>query len=504
MPETSVAGVATARAGVSGEPAGRPPELAGVPTDLWIGGRWRTASDGARFDVEDPATERSIAAVASASVEDCISAVTAAQAAFPAWASTAPRARAEILRKAYELMVRDGERLARIITLENGKSLSDARGEVAYAAEFFRWNAEEAVRIVGQLSMAPSSGARIVVNHKPAGVALLVTPWNFPAAMATRKIGPALAAGCTVVVKPASATPLTMLALMPLLQEAGVPAGVVNLVPSRASGRVVSAMLADGRVRVISFTGSTEVGRTLLKQAADNVVRPAMELGGNAPFIVCADAAIDDAVDGAMIAKMRNMGEACTAANRFYVHESISEPFARKLAARMAALKVGSGLDDGVSVGPLVNADTRNKVHALVMDARAKGAKVLTGGELPRGRGHFYPPTVLTAVPSDAALVREEIFGPVAAIQVFTDEEQMLRQANASEYGLASYVYTTDLKRGLGIAERLESGMVGLNRGIVSDPAAPFGGVKQSGIGREGGHEGLFEYLETQYVSVNW
>ncbi|MGH8142439.1 MAG: NAD-dependent succinate-semialdehyde dehydrogenase [Steroidobacteraceae bacterium] len=478
--------------------------MAGVPTDLWIGGRWRAASDAARFDVHNPATEQPVASVASATVEDCISALDAAQAAFGAWAAKTPRARGEILRRAFELVVRDSERLARIITLENGKSLADSRGEVAYAAEFFRWNAEEAVRVVGQSSHAPSSGARILVNHKPAGIALLVTPWNFPAAMATRKIGPALAAGCTVVVKPASATPLTMLALMPLLQEAGVPAGVVNLVPSRSSGRVVSAMLADGRVRVISFTGSTEVGRTLLKEAADNIVRPAMELGGNAPFIVCEDANIDEAIDGAMIAKMRNIGEACTAANRFYVHEAVAEEFSRKLAARMGALKMGNGLEEGVAVGPLVNASTRDKVHALVQEARRKGAKVLIGGEPVPGKGHFYPATVLTAVPADAELVREEIFGPVAAIQTFRDEEEMLRLANASEYGLASYVYTADLKRGLAISEKLESGMVGLNRGMVSDPAAPFGGVKHSGIGREGGHEGLFEYLDTQYISVNW
>jgi succinate-semialdehyde dehydrogenase/glutarate-semialdehyde dehydrogenase len=477
---------------------------ADIPTDLWIGGRWRAASDGARFEVRNPATEQGIASVASATVEDCISAVDAAHAAFESWAASTPRARGEILRKAYELIVRDSERLSRIVTLENGKSLSDSRAEIAYAAEFFRWNAEEAVRVIGQLSRAPSSGARILVNHKPAGIALLVTPWNFPAAMATRKIGPALAAGCTVVVKPASATPLTMLALMPILQEAGVPAGVVNLVPSRASGRVVSAMLADARVRVISFTGSTEVGRTLLKEAADNVVRPAMELGGNAPFIVCADANIDAAVDGAMIAKMRNIGEACTAANRFYVHTAVAEEFSRKLAARMGALKMGNGLDEGVAVGPLVNAQTRDKVHALVQEARQRGARVLIGGEPVSGKGYFYPATVLADVPADAALVREEIFGPVAAIQTFSSEDEMLRLANASEYGLASYIYTEDLKRGLAIAERLESGMVGLNRGMVSDPAAPFGGVKQSGIGREGGHEGLFEYLETQYVSVNW
>jgi len=478
--------------------------LAGVPTDLWIAGRWRAASDGARFEVEDPATERPVASVASATVEDCIAALDAAQAAFAPWAAKSPRARGEVLRRAFELMTRDAERLARIITLENGKSLADSRAEIAYAAEFFRWNAEEAVRIIGQSSKAPASGARILVNHKPAGIALLVTPWNFPAAMATRKIGPALAAGCTVVVKPATATPLTMLALMPLLQEAGVPAGVVNLVPSRASGKVVSAMLQDGRVRVISFTGSTEVGRTLLKEAADNIVRPAMELGGNAPFIVCEDANIDEAVDGAMIAKMRNIGEACTAANRFYVHESVAEEFSEKLAAKMSALRMGNGLEEGVAVGPLVNAQTRDKVHSLVQEARQKGARVLTGGEAPKGKGYFYPATVLTQVPEDAQLVREEIFGPVAAVQTFSSEEDMIRRANASEFGLASYVYTADLKRGLAIAERLEAGMVGLNRGLVSDPAAPFGGVKHSGIGREGGHEGLLEYLETQYVSVSW
>jgi len=476
----------------------------GLNTGLWIGGRWRNAADEGRFDVENPATEQVIASVASATVDDCISAVAAAQEAFAQWAATPPRVRGEILRKAYELMVRDGERLARIITMENGKSLADARGEVAYAAEFFRWNAEEAVRIVGQMSTAPSSGARILVNHKPAGVALLVTPWNFPAAMATRKVGPALAAGCTVVIKPASATPLTLLALMPILEEAGVPAGVVNLVPSRASGSVVSAMLADERVRVISFTGSTEVGRTLLKAAADNVVRPAMELGGNAPFIVFEDADINAAVAGAMIAKMRNMGEACTAANRFYVHRSVSEEFSTKFAAEMASLKMGNGLDEGVAVGPLVSAEARDKVHALVLDARGKGARLLTGGERANGVGYFYPATVLTEVPADADIVSSEIFGPVAAIQSFSSEDEVIEQANLSPYGLASYIYTQDLSRGLRVAERLEAGMVGLNRGLVSDPAAPFGGVKQSGLGREGGHEGVLEYLETQYVSVNW
>ena len=476
----------------------------GLNTGLWIGGSWREAADGGRFDVENPATEQVIASVASATVDDCISAVAAAQEAFAKWAATPPRVRGEILRKAYELMVRDGERLARIITMENGKSLADARGEVAYAAEFFRWNAEEAVRIIGQMSTAPSSGARILVNHKPAGVALLVTPWNFPAAMATRKVGPALAAGCTVVIKPASATPLTLLALVPILEEAGVPPGVVNLVPSRASGSVVSAMLADERVRVISFTGSTEVGRTLLKAAAENIVRPAMELGGNAPFIVFEDADINAAVAGAMIAKMRNMGEACTAANRFYVHRSVSEEFSAKFAAEMASLKMGNGLDKGVAVGPLVSAEARDKVHALVLDARSKGARLLTGGERTNGVGYFYPPTVLTEVPADADLVSREIFGPVAAIQSFLSEDEVIEQANLSPYGLASYIYTQDLSRGLRVAERLEAGMVGLNRGLVSDPAAPFGGVKQSGLGREGGHDGVLEYLETQYISVNW
>src|SRR5437773_3196044 len=393
--------------------------LANVPTDLWIGGKWRKASDGGRFDVLDPATEDKIASVASATVEDAKTAVDAASGAFAAWAAKKPRERAEILRKAFELIVRDAERFAKLITIENGKALSDSRGEVAYAAEFFRWSAEEAVRNVGQVSRAPASGARIVAHHKPAGVAVLVTPWNFPAAMATRKIGPALAAGCPVVLKPASDTPLTMLALMPILEEAGVPAGVVNVIPSRSSGKVVSAMLHDPRVRVVSFTGSTEVGRKLLHEAADNVVKPAMELGGNAPFIVFEDADIDAAIEGAMIAKMRNMGEACTAANRFYVHEKIHDAFAKKLTDKMASLKMGNGLDDGVALGPLVNAEGLDKVVELVDEAVGKGAKILTGGKSPSGPGHFYPPTVLDAVPDGATMLREEIFGPVAAIQTF-------------------------------------------------------------------------------------
>ncbi|MCB1499879.1 MAG: NAD-dependent succinate-semialdehyde dehydrogenase [Bauldia sp.] len=478
--------------------------LAGVRTELYIGGAWRPAADGARLDVTDPATEATITSVASACVEDAMAAVDAAAAAGPAWAAKKPRERGEILRKAHEIMLREGERLARLMTLENGKSLSDSRAEVAYAAEFFRWNAEEAVRNIGQVSVAPSSGARIVVQHKPSGVAVLVTPWNFPAAMATRKIGPALAAGCTVVLKPASETPLTALALVPILEEAGVPAGVVNVIPSRRSGAVVGGMLKDLRVRVISFTGSTEVGQKLIHAAAENVVKPVMELGGNAPFIVFDDADLDAAVEGALIAKMRNMGEACTSANRFYVHEAVHDAFVEKFAARMKGLKLGNGLEDGVAVGPLVNAETRDKVAELVDDAVAKGAKLVTGGKAVAGAGYFFPATVLTGVPDDARLLREEIFGPVAPIQTFRDEDEIVAKANATEYGLVAYLFTRDLSRGLRVSERLEFGMVGLNRGLVSDPAAPFGGVKQSGLGREGGHEGLMDFLETQYVSVTW
>jgi succinate-semialdehyde dehydrogenase / glutarate-semialdehyde dehydrogenase len=478
--------------------------LANVPTDLWIGGKWRKSSDGERFDVIDPATEQTVASVASASIEDAQAAVDAAGDAFEAWGKKKPRERGEILRKAYELIIRDQERLAKLITIENGKALADSRAEVAYSAEFFRWFAEEGVRNYGDMRMAPSSGARIVVHHKPAGIGVLVTPWNFPAAMATRKIGPALAAGCTVVLKPASETPLTMLALMPILEEAGVPAGVVNVIPSRRSGKVVDKMLNDPRVRVISFTGSTEVGRMLLRSAADNIVNPAMELGGNAPFIVFEDANLDEAVEGAMIAKMRNMGEACTAANRFYVHEKVHDAFAEKLTEKMKALKMGNGLDDGIAVGPLVNAETRDKVKELVDDAVKKGAKVLTGGKAPGGTGFFYPATVLTNVSNDAMMLREEIFGPVASIQTFKSEDEVIHRANDTEYGLVAYLYTGDLTRGMRVSEQLDFGMIGLNRGLVSDPAAPFGGMKQSGIGREGAHEGLMEFLETQYISVSW
>jgi len=478
--------------------------LADIPTDLYIGGKWRPASDGARLDVTDPATEQVVASVASASVEDAKAAIEAAAAAAEGWAARKPRERGEILRKAFDLLTRESERFAKIITIENGKSLADARGEVAYAAEFFRWYAEEAVRNIGEMSVAPSSGARILVQHRPAGIAVLVTPWNFPAAMATRKIGPALAAGCPVILKPASETPLTALALVSIFEAAGVPPGIVNVLPSRRSGAVVGTLLQDLRVRVVSFTGSTEVGRKLLHAAADNVVRPVMELGGNAPFIVFEDADIDAAVEGAMIAKMRNMGEACTAANRFYVHASVHDEFATKFTARMKALKIGHGLEDGVALGPLVNAETRDKVSELVDDAVNRGAKVLLGGKAPGGTGYFYPATVITGAPDDSMIVREEIFGPVASIQTFKSTDELIAKANSTEYGLVAYLYTRDLGRGMKVSEALDFGMIGLNRGIVSDPAAPFGGMKQSGIGREGAHEGINEYLETQYVSVTW
>jgi succinate-semialdehyde dehydrogenase/glutarate-semialdehyde dehydrogenase len=393
---------------------------------------------------------------------------------------------------------------ANLITLENGKARADAMGEATYAAEFFRWFAEEAVRADGMITHAPASGARIIVQHKPAGLAVLVTPWNYPAAMGTRKIAPALAAGCAVIIKPASETPLTMLALMPLLEEAGVPKGLVNVLPSRKTGALVDHMLHDPRVRVVSFTGSTGVGRKLLRSAADLVLKPAMELGGNAPLIVFEDADLDVAVEGAMLAKMRNLGEACTAANRFYVHSDVAEAFTSKFVAAMAALKMGDGTDPSVDVGPLVNADTRDQVAAFVDDAVAKGARIELGGKAPDGVGFYYPPTVLTNVSQDANCVADEIFGPVAAIQTFTDQDDVIARANDTEYGLVAYVFSEDMKRALQVCERLDYGMVGLNRGLVSDPAAPFGGTKQSGLGREGGHEGMLEFMETQYISASW
>jgi succinate-semialdehyde dehydrogenase/glutarate-semialdehyde dehydrogenase len=475
-----------------------------APTELFIGGTWVASVDGSRFDVTDPATGDVVASVADGTVEDGLAAVAAAHAAGPAWAATPPRQRAEVLRRAWQLMTERSEDLARLISTENGKALVDARGEIAYAAEFFRWYAEEAVRAAGSVTTAPSGANRIVVVHQPVGVCVLVTPWNFPAAMATRKIGPALAAGCTVVLKPASDTPLTALAVAQVLDEAGVPAGVVNVVPARRSGPVVAAMVHDPRVRKLSFTGSTEVGRVLLREAADTVVNTSMELGGNAPFVVFADADVDAAVEGAMVAKMRNGGEACTAANRFYVEASVADEFGSKLAERMGALRVGPGIEEDTQVGPLVNDAAVAKVDALVRAAMSGGARALVGGSAPERTGCYYSPTVLVDVPVDAAILREEIFGPVAPIVTFTEESDAVRWANDTEYGLVSYVYTGDLARGLRVSEALEAGMVGLNRGLVSDPAAPFGGVKQSGIGREGGHEGLLDYTESKYIAVAW
>ncbi|EAQ11881.1 succinate semialdehyde dehydrogenase [Maritimibacter alkaliphilus HTCC2654] len=471
-------------------------------TDLYINGEWRKTDD--RFDVINPATEEVLASVASADIADADAALDAAEKAMADWAARTPRERSDVLRKAWELMTAKLDHFAHLITLENGKAGTDAKGEATYAAEFFRWFAEEAVRADGLITHAPSSGARIVVQHKPAGLAVLVTPWNYPAAMGTRKIAPALAAGCGVIIKPASETPLTMLALMPILEEAGVPPGLVNVLPSRRTGALVDHMLHDPRVRVVSFTGSTGVGRKLLKGAADQVLKPAMELGGNAPVVIFDDADMDTAIEGTMLAKMRNLGEACTAANRIYVHADIAEAFTKRLAERMSALKVGDGTDPSVDVGPLVNADTRDKVAAFVADAVAKGAKVECGGDIPQGKGYFYPPTVLSNVSEDADCVHDEIFGPVAAIQTFTDQADVIRRANDTEYGLVAYVFSENFKRALQVCERLDYGMVGLNRGLVSDPAAPFGGTKQSGLGREGGHEGMLEFMETQYISADW
>jgi succinate-semialdehyde dehydrogenase/glutarate-semialdehyde dehydrogenase len=478
--------------------------LADLATDLYIGGKWVPAAGDARFDVIDPATQAIIASVADGDLTDAARAIDAAAAAAADWAATAPRARAEILRHAFELMTAQADDLARLISLENGKALPDARGEVAYAAEFFRWYSEEAVRAVGAAMTAPSGANKILVMHQPVGVCVLVTPWNFPAAMATRKMGPALAAGCTMVLKPASDTPLTALATARILEAAGVPPGVVNVLPARRSGPVVSAMLHDPRVRKLSFTGSTEVGRVLLREAADQVVNTSMELGGNAPFIVFADADLDAAVDGAMVAKMRNAGEACTAANRFYVEASIAEEFSTRLAGRMAALVVGPGGDESTQVGPLVNEESVRKVDQLVRGAIGAGARAVTGGRRPERTGFYYEPSVLVDVAPDAAILREEIFGPVAPIVTFDSEAEAVHLANLTEYGLVAYVYTGDLSRGLRVSEALESGMVGLNRGLVSDPAAPFGGVKQSGVGREGGHEGMLDYLEAKYIAVRW
>ncbi len=473
-----------------------------VPTGLLIGGTWRDSSDGATIKVEDPSTGEVLTEVADATVEDGKAALDAAVAAQRDWAATAPRDRGEILRAAFEKITARADDFAMLMTLEMGKTLAESRGEVTYGAEFFRWFSEEAVRIHGRWSTAPNGATRLMTMKAPVGPTLMITPWNFPLAMGTRKIGPAIAAGCTMVVKPAGQTPLSMLALAQVLEECGLPAGVLNVVTTSRTGDVMEPMIRDPRLRKLTFTGSTPVGRKLVEQSAEQLLRVSMELGGNAPFIVFEDADLDRAVDGAMLAKMRNIGEACTAANRFYVHESLIDEFGRRFAERMGGLTVGRGTEDGVDVGPLIDAKARDGVAELVQDARDKGAEVVLGGKPAEGKGYFFEPTVVTGVPKDARVMTEEIFGPVAPIASFSTEEEVLALANGTEYGLVAYVFTKDLSRMIRVSEGLEFGMIGFNQGIVSNPAAPFGGVKASGFGREGGFEGIEEYLETKYVGI--
>jgi len=476
--------------------------LAWVPTELFIAGRWRAASGGGTLPVEDPSTTDVLVEVADGQESDALEALGAAAEVQPEWATYAPRERGEILRRAYEAIVARTDELALLMTLEMGKSVAESRAEIAYAAEFFRWFSEEAVRIHGRYMVNTTGKGRILTMRQPVGPCVFVTPWNFPTAMGTRKIAPAIAAGCTIVVKPAKQTPLSMLALAKLLEEAGLPAGVLNVITAQHAGDVIGPLLKDSRTRKLSFTGSTEVGRSLIEQSAQQILRVSMELGGNAPFLLFDDADLDAALEGAMAAKMRNIGEACTAANRFHVHESVAEDFARRLAEKMGALKLGRGTEPDVDVGPLIDQAQRDKVTELVEDAVNRGARVLLGGHAVDGPGYFFEPTVIVDVPDDARLLREEIFGPVAPIATFTTDEQALDAANRTEYGLVAYVYTRDLNRAFHVCERLESGMVGLNQGVVSNPAAPFGGVKQSGFGREGGFEGIDEYLEVKYVAM--
>ena len=476
--------------------------LDAVPKQLLIGGSWRDATGSNTLAVEDPATGRTLTHVADATVADGRAALDAAVAAQRGWASTAPRERGEILRAAYQRITERADEFALLMTLEMGKPLAESRGEVAYGAEFFRWFSEESVRVHGQWATSPDGKTRLMTMKQPVGPALMITPWNFPLAMGTRKIGPAVAADCTMVVKPAQQTPLTMLLLAQVLQECGLPDGVLNLVTTSHTGEVCEPLIRDPRLRKLTFTGSTEVGRKLVEQSAEQLLRVSMELGGNAPFLVFEDADIDRAVEGAMLAKMRNIGEACTSANRFYVHESVAEEFSRKFAARMSRLTIGKGTRKDVTVGPLIDAKAVAKVTELLDDAVAKGARVVTGGQPQRGAGYFFQPTVLADVPTSARLQKEEIFGPVAPVTAFRTEAEALRMANDTEFGLVAYLFTTDLSRAVRLSEALEYGMVGVNQGIVSNPAAPFGGVKQSGFGREGGFEGIEEYLETKYVGI--
>ena len=476
--------------------------LASVPTGLLINGEWRAAASGKTLDVHDPATGKVLTSIADGSGDDALAALDAACAVQASWARTAPRARAEILRKAFELVTARAEDFALLMTLEMGKPLAEARGEVAYGAEFLRWNSEEAVRDYGRYITSPEGKNKILVQKKPVGPCLLVTPWNFPLAMATRKVGPAVAAGCTMVLKPAKLTPLTAQLFAAVMQEAGLPAGVLNVISGSSASSISGPLLADPRLRKLSFTGSTSVGKQLMAVASENVLRTSMELGGNAPFLVFEDADLEAAVEGAMAAKMRNMGEACTAANRFLVHESVAADFTAKLAARIGALTVGRGTEAGTDVGPMIEEKARTNIHALVTAAVAEGATVLAGGTFVEGEGYFYQPTVLGNVSNDAAILQQEIFGPVAPVTTFTDEAHAIRIANSTEYGLASYLYTKDFSRLLRVSEQLEFGMVGFNAGVISNAAAPFGGVKQSGLGREGGSEGIAEYTTTQYIGI--
>ncbi len=474
-----------------------------VPKGLYIAGEWRDAAGGETLTVEDPATGEALCAVADGTPEDAIAALGAAHEKQAEWAATPPNERGEILWRAFEKLTERADDLALLMTLEMGKPVAESKAEIAYAAEFFRWFSGEALRIDGQYKVAGNGASRVIVMRQPVGPSLMITPWNFPTAMGTRKIGPAVAAGCTMVIKPAQLTPLSMLMLAKLLEECGLPGGVLNVITASSSGSTMGPLIEDPRARKLSFTGSTEVGRKLIAQSAERVLKVSMELGGNAPFLVFEDADLDEAVEGALIAKMRNIGEACTSANRFHVAASVADEFAQKLAARMGKMKIGRGTEDGVEMGPLIDEDQRSKVAELVDDATEKGAKALCGGSAVDGPGYFYEPTVLSAVTPDARLLKEEIFGPVAPVIGFDSEEDAIAAANDTEYGLVAYVYTRDLKRALRVIEGLETGMVGLNQGMVSNAGAPFGGVKQSGVGREGGNEGILEYLETKYVAIN-
>ncbi|MEV3902514.1 NAD-dependent succinate-semialdehyde dehydrogenase [Mycobacterium sp. NPDC050551] len=474
--------------------------LKSVPTGLWIGGEERTTTS--TFNVLDPSDDQVIATVSDATAEDAVAALDAACALQAEWAATAPRKRGEILRSVFEAITEQADDIAALMTLEMGKVFAESKGEVTYGGEFFRWFAEEAVRIGGRYTPSPAGTGRIIVTKQAVGPCYAITPWNFPLAMGTRKMGPAFAAGCTMIVKPAQETPLTMLYLAKLMDEAGLPKGVLSVLPTSSPGPVTEALIDDGRLRKLTFTGSTGVGKSLVKQSADKLLRTSMELGGNAPFVVFDDADIDAAVDGAILAKMRNGGEACTAANRFHVANSVREEFTEKLVKRMSEFTLGKGLDESATLGPLINSKQLSKVTELVSDAVSRGATVAVGGVAPGGPGNFYPATVLADVPADARILKEEVFGPVAPITGFDTEEEGIAAANDTEYGLAAYIYTRSLDRALRVAEGIESGMVGVNRGVISDAAAPFGGIKESGFGREGGTEGIEEYLDTKYIAL--